>query len=624
MKFLIVFIIIALSCTANDTIKIDDHFSHALSIEKQLIFEENQEALDVYDILKYTDSGIKKTTTPSTKTVHWLSFKLYNASSKPEQILLRHPRAGLDLIDLYLFQGSQFLQKSELGDLRSHDNRTIIHRNSVEILTLQPYTTYTVISRLQSYGPYELWWSIESTNYFSFYSSLKTAVWGFLGGILIALTIYNFVLYFSFHQIAYLIYCSYAVSLLLFHYTYQGLFYQYFSQINLPLLTIGSWVWPYLTLFFLFLFPYYFFKLKGEWIGTSLLIFAGFSLACTIFYLCAIFNMNLLYITRYVTPISLVATFYLIIFCVLILIQKRPGSLYFSIARITFTICAIYDTLLVGGYLKEESFSWLVLPFGIIVDLVFLSLALGKKVKMIQKQYKSNEELLIAQSRFIAIGQTVGNITHQWKTPIVQLASHFMFLHATFIHRKDIFLKEFEKKIPQVLESMEYIQESINLFSNFYKHSNEKTHFNPLNEMQIIQKMLETKLMLNFIDMRIQTNITSIYTHKNALMNIVMILCENAIEALVSNQPEDRMIEIFFSQKDATVVEIMIQDNAGKMDDMQFGQLFTLSRSTKKDNFGLGLSIVKTLVEKKLEGEILAINSDKGLLFKIMIMCSKD
>lgn len=619
MKVLCLWSMLVLVCFAHLPIEIDQNFSSALSIENQRVFEEDQEHFSVEDIRQRTDQGIAKITTPSTKKAHWIIFQLHNRSMQPQQILLKHPRAGLDFIDLYLFENNTLSKKSELGDLRSHENRSIIHRNSVEMLTLEPQTTYTVISRLQSYGPYELWWSIESTNYFSLHSSLMTATWGFLGGILIALMVYNFALYFWVHQISYLIYCGYALCMILFHYTYQGLFYQYFAFVNLKLLTIGSWVWPYLTLFFLFLFPYYFFRLEKKWLGKWLLLFASFALLCSMFYLCAIFNMDLLYLTQYTTPLSLVLICYLIIFCIIILIQKRPGSLYFSIARVIFTLCAVYDTLIVGGYLKSEPFSWLVLPFGIVVDLVFLSLALGEKVKTIQKQHKTNEELLIAQSRFIAIGQTIGNITHQWKTPVVQLSSQFMFLHATFIHKKELFIHEFEKKIPQILQSIAYIEESINLFSNFYKHSNEKSSINPSEEMIIIQKMLETKLILHTITMNVYSDVHAIYVHKNALMNTLMILVENAIEALSTSELENRNIDISFIKHDTVFLDILIQDNAGKLTKEQFCRLFSLSGSTKKDNFGLGLSIVKTLVEKKLEGKIVAINTEKGLCFTVTI-----
>jgi len=550
-------------------------------------------------------------------------FKLRNTSATQHlNVMLLHPRAGLDFIDLYIFKDGRLDKKSELGDLRSNAQRGIIHRNSLEMITLDPNCSYTIVSKLKSYGPYELWWSIESLNHFTLHSSLKTLTWGLLGGILLTLALHNFILYFLFREISYFIYCAYALSLLLFHYTYEGFFYQYFSNSNLEFLTISSWVWVYLTLFFLFLFPYYFFKLKGEWLGILSLFFAAYALLCTLFYLCAIFNMNLLYFTRFTTPIGLLSTLYLIIFCIIILIQKRPGSLYFSIARIVFTLCAFYDTLIVGGYLKQEPFSWVVLPFGIIIDLVFLSLALGAKLHVMQNQHKTNEALLIAQSRFIAIGQTVGNITHQWKTPIAQLASQIMYLHATFIHQKKLFVNEFEKKIPQMTQSLKYIQESIELFSNFYRNSNEKSSFNPSEEIHTIEKILETKLILHSISINILSEVNSIYAHKNALTNILMILCENSIEALSNSTKVERIINISFILKDTSLLKIIIQDNAGQINAIQFKQLFTFTSSSKKDNFGLGLSIVKTLVEKKLDGKILAFNTQQGLSFEIIIPCT--
>ncbi|GEM_PF-6584398 len=55
------------------------------------------------------------------------------------------------------------------------------------------------------------------------------------------------------------------------------------------------------------------------------------------------------------------------------------------------------------------------------------------------------------------------------------------------------------------------------------------------------------------------------------------------------------------------------------MSEEQFKQLFSAYHSTKKDNFGLGLSMVKTIVEKKLEGKIIALNEAEGLRFIISL-----
>lgn len=607
---------------AQDTfIEINERFSFEKSSAYQIIYKSTSafDALNADAIKQAEPTDIALTNTPSTRDVYWIKFCLKNTTSEPQKIMLEHPRAGLDFIDVYVYKDDVLYKRIELGDMRLKENRSINHFSSVESLTLEPNALYTVVTRLQSYGPYELWWQVESINYFTQNASFKTMIWGITGGILIALILYNIVLYVSLKELFYMIYAGYMISLLLFHFLYQGFAYQFFSFEHFDVLTIATWVSIRLFLFFLLLMPYFFFQLQNEWYGKVFLGCASVIMGFALFFSCAVFNMDILYYSHNTVLFGYLFALYLIAFCVLSVIQKRLGSLYFAIAKIVFTLCMIYDTLVVGGYIQLQTYSWLVLPFGIVIDLLFLSLAHGKKIKRLHQQQRESEDLLIAQSRFIALGQTVGNITHQCKTPISQLASHFMFLHATFIHKREVLLKEFEKKIPQIVNSIEYIQENIDLFSNFFKHSNDKTEFNPIRELKTIEKILEVKLMLNMIEMRVTSEIDTLYTHKSALTNCLMILCENAIDALVYHDPLEKYIDISFKKLEPSKLAIVVQDNAGKVDTTHIQQLFSSNYTTKKDNFGLGLSIVKTLVEKKLEGKISAANTGNGMFFTITI-----
>lgn len=624
MKAFLFFLLIPFVCYATtDFIDIDAHFSATKSNQLQHVYKDTNATLHASDIMAATFEAFHGTISSVTKDVFWIKFNVRNSSSEPQKVILEHSRAGLDFIDLYLYKEGVLFQKSELGDMRSKENRSINHFNSAEILTLEPNTTYTVISRLQSYGSYELRWNIKSLHSFTFSASIKTIVWGFLGGVLMALALYSVVLYGLTRGTFYLVYSGYALSLFTFRFIYEGFAYQYFHIENLSLLTISAWIWLRMTLLFLFLIPYYLFQLQKNLLGTLLLTCAFYELCWVVFYSTAIVNMDILYLSIYSAPIDFIMLLFLIFISVLVLIQKRPGSFYFTIAIGVFALYSFYNGLIIVGYIQEEEYSWLVLPFGVVTYLLFLALAHGEKIKLLHKQQRKSENLLIAQSRFIAIGQTVGNITHQWKTPISQLASQFMFLHATLIHKKEVLLQEFEKKIPQIIHSIAYMQESIDLFSNFFKYSNEKTEFSPIQEMKAIEKMLEVKLMLNTIQMRISSEIDTLYTHKSALMNCLMILCENAIDVLIEKKTEERIIDIFFQKENDTSINVVVQDNAGELDQQTFNKLFVESFSTKIDNFGLGLSMVKTLVENRLEGMITPINLPTGLCFKITIPLEK-
>lgn len=608
------------SAFAQESIIVDEAFSQKSSLAFQTVYEDKTCAFTIEDILRTSPFEAKKLhAAPATKSNFWTHFSIKNEQKSKQTIILKHPRAGLDEIDLFVFKDEMMISSHKMGDLRSNENRSLIHRNSVLIFDLEPNATYTIISRFHSYGAYELFWSVETPRHFAYYSSMEMILWGLFGGVLIALCIYNFSMFTSLKDPAFLIYSLHVLTTLWHQFTVNGILYQYTDNLNLHFLTVSAWVAPYLALTFLILFPYYFFKMHQTRLGKSLLVLASFSFLIALYYLSALENMDRLYFTTIATPFSMFILLVLIGISITMFLRKASGSGYFLLGQGVFLLSALYFASIIGGYGEHKSYSWLIIPLGTAFDLIFLSLALAQRIRLLKEESLKNETALMEQARFYSIGQTIGNIAHQWKTPLSQLASHFMALQANAIHGQNDFKEEFKSVMPKIQKNIDYMKDNIELFYNFYTNTSKNLSYNPKMEIETILKMLEPKLILENIHVTLNVALEKeIIGDKNAFSNILMILFENAIDALSEKKGERKiLLSIIETEHDFKVI---FEDNAGGIHPKHINTLFSSSYSGKDGNhFGLGLSIAKTLIEQRLKGTIAVSNTPDGAKFVIMM-----
>jgi len=606
VRLFLLIILTHLYLAASNELCIDEAFIHGSTLNHQLVFEDrkNQFSFETIDKIPFEKKPIGLTReTPST---FWVKFHLKNVLSHDVSIIFKHPRSGVDFIKVYLFEDGKLVALHQLGDLSDPSKRQIIYRNSLFMHTLKQNRQYTVVAQMRSYGPYELYWSIEDTGYFLKQGSIETMIWGMFAGLLIALALYNLILYVSFRERAFLMYVLHIVSIAIYQMGNNGILYHYLSQwINVKLLTVGGWIFPYLSLAFLLIFAYDFFNLRGSLWGKILKASAVVSFFVALFYTTALWNMEILYYTRYLTLISLAVPLLIVALSLNMMYQKKLASFYFFLGQSIYIFAISYYILSITDFIKTENDAWLVVVFGILGDLIFLSLALGKRMRSIQQENEQNSKLIGEQSRFILVGQIVGNVTHQWKAPISKLSSQIMLLQAIFSHQKNRFVEEFEKMIPEINANIDFMQKNIDLFQNFYKYSDKKKWFNPIDEIGTIRVILEDRLIVQNIECQIGSEIKMLDAHKSAFKNIMMICFENSINAL-STREGQRIIRVGIYALNEQTIRILFQDNAPTLGKQQ------IDTPEIHEGCGLGLPLATLLANKQLSGSFKAINTSDG------------
>jgi signal transduction histidine kinase len=303
-----------------------------------------------------------------------------------------------------------------------------------------------------------------------------------------------------------------------------------------------------------------------------------------------------------------------------ILKRKEPFAIYYIQGEIGFFVSIILISLGMRGYFENDHFASFGYIYGTFIDIIFLSFAIQKKIQSIIDENQRNQKLLIEQSKFIAIGRAMANISHQWKQPLTNLSSTFLHLEIVSRHKAKELKNEFDNSIIDINRQIEYLRNVVDDFYNLYSTKQETDICNIYNEVYASFSIL--KFANRDINIEVNLNIDKhleIYSHKNLLINVFVNIIQNSIdEAKMRNI--NHKIDVYSDENIDSIV-INFRDNAGGIKVNPIEKIFDDFFTTKKgsSNLGLGLSMTKNIVVNQVKGSIEAFNIDDGAIFKITL-----
>lgn len=152
----------------------------------------------------------------------WLAFDVRPDAGAPREWLLEIGFPSIDHLEVYA-PGPGDQRKFEAGDLRPFSDRQLVHRNFIFPVELQSDKTQTIFVRIASQGsltvPLRLWQprAFGEAEQFS-YSALALYF-----GMLLALGVYNLMLYLSLRDRVFLAYVAFVLCMAMGNASYNGL-----------------------------------------------------------------------------------------------------------------------------------------------------------------------------------------------------------------------------------------------------------------------------------------------------------------------------------------------------------------------------------------------------------------
>lgn len=245
-----------------------------------------------------------------------------------------------------------------------------------------------------------------------------------------------------------------------------------------------------------------------------------------------------------------------------------------------------------------------------------------KVKKEVQKQ-RTQEKILIQQSKLASMGEMLGNIAHQWRQPLNALGLIIQDIEFKFHSNaldKDI-LEDRVEKSKKLTKSM---SKTIDDFRNFYDPNKEKESFNLKDSLAQSLELFNIKS--EGYDIGIKENIlllNNVYGYKNELIQVLLNILLNAKDSLLENKIENPEIDITL-KKDGKFGVLKIKDNSVGISPEIINRIFEPYFTTKFNGTGIGLYMSKIIIEKNMHGVIEAKNNDIGAEFIIKIPLCPD
>lgn len=273
-------------------------------------------------------------------------------------------------------------------------------------------------------------------------------------------------------------------------------------------------------------------------------------------------------------------------------------------------------------------------PFFLFFTIIVLLIILWRYYTLYtaNRTITEKERLILQQSKYVALGEMMGAITHQLKQPLTATSMILQNLEDSVHKENDL------KMIDQGIDLIDHMAETIDGFRNFYKADRVQDHFSVTEAIKDAFELSKGYLAHNNIDYEllcscwerdyphspdecgnIKSNCsTTLYGNSNEFKQIMMNLIQNSREALIDSEKEEKKIRVNISRK-KDVVEIIFEDNGPGICPSVLDKLFDMDVTSKEDGTGLGLYMCRKMIKQYYDGYIKAENYLDGARFIIYL-----
>ena len=249
-----------------------------------------------------------------------------------------------------------------------------------------------------------------------------------------------------------------------------------------------------------------------------------------------------------------------------------------------------------------------------------LNQSLKAEVKTQVKALREKERQLLEQSKMAAMGEMIGIIAHQLKQPLNAIGLQAQDVKDAYDYNEldEAYLKRFSESI---LRNVEYMSATVDDFRNFFNPNKQKKDFDVKELLEKTVQLLSAQFSNHNINIRIEAAPVTLHGVKNELQQIIINLANNAKDAFLERENQERLITIK-AYLDGTGRNLVIEfaDTAGGIDGTIVERIFESYFSTKgEEGTGIGLHMVRMMVQDSFSGEIKVENREQGACFTITI-----
>jgi len=583
----------------------------------------------------------------------WIRFDLFNSTGEKKNLFIHNELGYMaNEVNFYAIKESLVLDSLEI-DMVDTDNaiEKMYGTDAIFPLTLEANERKTIYIKNVMLAMQFPYFTIYDERHSKRELSKKNGFLLIFVGMFIALALYHLTLYFSTGYKEYLYYSLYLTSATIWEMQLSGMlanyFGFYFNPINEYTLLSVLLVPIFLVLFSKTIFnTKEDYKLENKYLDSVLIVF-------TIAIIIGLFNVPL--------SLQLASFFYLyltvILFMTNLSIMKKgnPVASIFLVANSFFILLLLITDLYYKGILSYSDFIFNAASFGVLTEALILAFLMSYRIKTLQKNRQENikhitskteleehnkilkitvekavqesrkkDKILFQQSKMISMGEMIENIAHQWRQPLAEVNASVSVIDNVIYEKYDND-STIEKELTNIENLTNYMSKTIYSFQNYFEKSQDKKEFSLRSTIYESILILGKSLQNNNVVINVEISEEFIHSgYENEFQQVILVLLNNAKEALLSNSIQNPKIEIKV-YKHYQEYKVTICDNAGGIKNAVIEKIFDPYFTTKKSNegTGLGLYIAKMIVEDKMGGRINVENIKYGSCFSITLKREK-
>lgn len=329
------------------------------------------------------------------KSVYWYRIKIRHSPESTKNWILEFFDQTIDDITIYSPDKNGRYSTRHTGDKYPFDHREYVHKNFELNLNNQQAFDGIYYFRIKSHQTADVIIVLRSVNRFIKYALDEYFIFGIFYGMILVFSFYNLMMYLAVRQVQYLYYVLYNLCVGLFEMCIDGVAYQYLWP-NAP-----EWnQYAYgIALYGVSIFALQFTRTllythrKAPKLDKVLL---GIMVLRTVFFLVCLFFKKEWFIYKFIELIPLSAAFYSGIY----IYRKGYSPARFFVLGYAFLSLGFLHKLLLMLHVEGLNFgviTYYSLSICFVLEMVFLSFAIGDKVRILKRRKEKAQREIIRQ-----------------------------------------------------------------------------------------------------------------------------------------------------------------------------------------------------------------------------------
>jgi signal transduction histidine kinase len=637
-----------LSLTCKATVVILGEQTPVIRIDKQIDFyEDKASVLTIGDITSGKAADLFKTTNPekllyvNSNSSFWFKFNTLNLEKDQLPSILDLPYHQYDSVWLYKVNPDHTYTYELLGDLVPYNSRSFKSNSFSFQLRSTPGQTAEYYVKIRCREVVKFHFTFYDHNAFYQHSLVSALIVGGVLMIFLAMFLYNlFIMIFTGNK-GYAYYLVMVASVFGYALVINGVGFHYLWPNQPWFQHVGEYVFSFVANPALILFTKSFLNTRGAYPKTNkrLNILLGIWILLPLMIVSLNFSPGILGLV--IGSMTMVNAIVILTLVIIAVSQKYEPAVFFLAGTFLSLVALIIYNLMFLGYIELGFTSFYLPQLLIVTDTVLLSIALSENIRRmreeitrshiekrnylveintmkenanieLQKQVKERTlELEVVNEELEAFSYSV---SHDLKAPLRGIMGFAQLLQRKLGASIGSQENETIGKIVTAANKMNSMIGDLLLLSQVTKGELKKTSFNPIELTEpITQELTRGKRNVPQI---VTAPMSDIYGDRNLMQYVFNNLISNAIK--YSSKTEHPVVEVG-SMKSGDQTVFYVKDNGAGFDmkyvDKLFQPFHRLHSSSEFEGSGIGLSIVKRIVDRH-GGKVWAeAEPDKGATF---------